>query len=519
MKKISICLLFILIVLSNIHCSNDLIDTKNYGQQSNISYYKNIDQIEEALTDTYLQLRITWNEYAKNHYFVGDISTDDAWKGGGGDGDYSAAFDMQNFIMKPTNDVANTRWNILYKVINRANDVIFYGPDAEGNEDLMNRYIKEAKLLRAFAYYNLVTVFGGVPLVLEPLTPAESYTIPRASADDVFKQITEDLTDATQLPKKSGYSADDQYRVTSGLAYTMLGKTYMFQQDYQKAEEALSTVINSGEYTLLPDFGFNWREEYENSSESVFEIANKVYDKNIATGTNVPHYFTSRNSVGYQGYGFHVPTQDLFNEFAPDDPRIPYTFTMTGDRFLQDPEDQNNSESKSGYHDRKILVPHFLRTDEDAWMISYNIRLIRYSDVLLLYAEALNEDGKPGDALTYLNQVRERARQTNPQDPLREKQTYIPQTNENTLPDITTTNQDELRQAIWHERRCELAMEGWRRDDLMRQKRFGEVMHRFASDYNTVKGANFSDDRDYLFPIPQNEIDYSNGTIIQNPDY
>ena len=101
----------------------------------------------------------------------------------------------------------------------------------------------------------------------------------------------------------------------------------------------------------------NWRPEYENSTESVFEIANKVYDKTVATGTNVPHFFTSRRVTGYQGYGFHIPTQDLYATYDSDDPRITYVFTQTGDRYVGDAEAQDNSESPSGYHDYKMTVP------------------------------------------------------------------------------------------------------------------------------------------------------------------
>lgn len=266
-------------------------------------------------------------------------------------------------------------------------------------------------------------------------------------------------------------------------------------------------------------FSAFWRTEYENSSESVFEIANKVYDKNIATGTNVPHFFTSRRISGYQGYGFHVPTQDLHDAFDADDPRITYVFTQTGDRYKGDTEAQDNAESPSGYHDYKMTVPAVEKTGFDVWMISYNIRLIRYSDVLLMYAEVLNENGKPGLALPYLNDVRERARKTNPIDPRRDQQAYIPATTTNTLPDITETDQKRLKEIIWKERRCELAMEGWRRDDLMRQKRFGTVMRAYATKYNTSKGANFRDDRDYLFPIPQGERDKSNNILSQNPGF
>lgn len=166
-----------------------------------------------------------------------------------------------------------------------------------------------------------------------------------------------------------------------------------------------------------------------------------------------------------------------------------------------------------------MTVPTKDKVGFDNWMISYNIRMLRYSDVLLLYAEALNENNKPEQALIYLNQVRQRARQTNPKDPRRSAQAYVPEVTENTLKDVTETNKDRLRTAIWHERRCELAMEGWRRDDLMRQKRFGEVMRGYAQKYNVSKGRNFDDARDYLLPIPQSERDKSNNILTQNPGY
>jgi len=118
-----------------------------------------------------------------------------------------------------------------------------------------------------------------------------------------------------------------------------------------------------------------------------------------------------------------------------------------------------------------------------------------------------------------LNEVRGRARNTAAMDPRRDKQKYIPATTANSLLNITETNKDNLREIIWHERRCELAMEGWRRDDLMRQKRFGTVMRAYASKYNTSKGANFNDERDYLLPVPQGERDKSNDILSQNPGY
>ncbi|MGZ3871747.1 MAG: RagB/SusD family nutrient uptake outer membrane protein, partial [Mucilaginibacter sp.] len=258
MKKIFTYFSLITFMLLSSQCKKTAIEKPVYGNQSNENFYKTDADISQALTSTYLQLRQTWNEFALEHYMIGDATTDDALKGGGDDGDRGDFQSLANFIVYPTNSEVGNTWSILYNLINRANEVITYGPAASGDKTLIARYINEAKLLRAFGYYNLVTLYGGAPLVLKPLTPSEATSTPRASAAAVYTQIITDLTDATGLPAKNEYSAADQYRVSKGLAYTLLGKTYMFQGDYNKAVTAFQTVVASGAYSLLPNYGDNW---------------------------------------------------------------------------------------------------------------------------------------------------------------------------------------------------------------------------------------------------------------------
>lgn len=508
---------FVFLLLTTTNCSEDLLEKDVYGITTSENFYKNEEQIKQAVTEIYSKIRgVAYQNLPTLHFFIGDITTDDALKGGGSEADFNEGLQMQNFTNSSANFMIAAQWSNAYVVINRSNIVIEKAPNAAGDSEKLQQYVNEAKFLRAWAYFKLATVFGGVPLLVKDVPANEAY-IARTSEGEVFEQIYKDLTDATELPTRSEYPPSEMGRATSGAAWALMGKAYMFQQNFTKAEEALKKVVQSGEYELNPEFGWNFDYEHRNSKESVFSIQFKEIIGVYNTGLQLVQFFSSRTTEG--GWGFHVPTQDLWDAYDNDDPRLTYTFIRSGDRFGGDNYDQNEGMSLSGYHDRKIFVR---RADITTYNnnVSKNWEIIRYSDVLLMLAEALNENGKSAEALEYINAVRERARNTNPFDPKREKQAYVPPTDPATsLPDITTTNQAELRQLIWHERRLELAMEGHRRYDLVRQKRYGEVMRAYSTKYNTDKGKLFDDSRDYLMPIPDNEILLSQGKLTQNPGF
>lgn len=514
MKKVIKYLLLGVSCLLTASCSEDLIEKPVYGVTTSENFYRNDAEIKQALTEAYTQIKGAPNfNLPATYFFIGDISTDDALKGGGSEADFNEGLQLQNFAVTADNGIVNGHWLNSYIVINRANLVIEKAPAATGNQELLARYVNEAKFLRAWAYFQLATSFGGVPLVLKNLSADEIY-VPRSTEAEVFNQIYADLTDATGLPKRSEYAAADMGRATSGAAWSLMGKAYMFQHNYLKAEEALSKVVGSGEYDLVPEFAWTFENEHRNNIESIFEIQFQELPGAYFTGRHLVQFFTSRSTEG--GWGFHLPTQDLWDAYDVDDPRLTYTFIRIGDRFTGDSYDQDNAAAASGFHDRKIFVKrNELKTYTNN--VSKNWVEMRYADILLLYAEALNENGKAADALPHLNSVRERARNSNPVDPKRSKQAYIPPTDPATsLPDITTTDPDQLRLAIWRERRLELAMEGHRRYDLLRQERFGEVMRAYAEKYNTNKGRLFDDSRDYVLPIPTNEVLLSQGIVEQN---
>jgi hypothetical protein len=249
-------------------------------------------------------------------------------------------------------------------------------------------------------------------------------------------------------------------------------------------------VISSGQYSLFPNYEALFRIANENSVESVFEIQAKYEPGNCDVSNS--QYSQVQGVRGSQGggWGFNVPTQDLVNAYEPGDPRKDATIIFRGEITPQG--DAIPTDGDNPMYNQKSYVPFstWIECNEGA---EQNIRVIRYAEVLLMNAEAANELGNTAQALTSLNMVRARARGGN----------------DAVLPDVTTTNQDELRAKIWHERHVELAMEFDRFFDLVRQGRAPEVLgpKGFKAGVNEV------------WPIPQNEIDLSAGVLTQNPGY
>jgi hypothetical protein len=364
------------------------------------------------------------------------------------------------------------------------------------SQDLINRYTGEARFLRALFYFDLVRAWGGVPIVAELNPPL---TLPRNSKEDVYAFIESDLLEAIDLlPEKTAYAAGDLGRASKGAAKALLAKVYLFQQNYYDAETYLMEVINSGIYHLEPVFTDANSEAGEHGDESVFEIG--ALGVEAEPGDQYGNVQGVRGTPN-RGWGFNRPAMDLRdNVFESGDPRWSGTIIELGDvidgiEILGDGPTPDETLDDLGNvieiecYNRKVWTPG----ETVPTQFGHNRRILRYADVLLMAAEVLNENNNPAGALMYLNMVRERAREGN---------TSI-------LPDVTTTDQSELRELILLERRRELALEGHRFWDLVRTGKAFEALGPLG----------FVQGKHELFPIPQTEIDISQGTLTQNPNW
>jgi len=448
-----------------------------------------------ATNATYESVR-EWN-YNAGGFPIFDIMSDDARKGSNPDDGASTVGPYDVFTHTTTQDGIDRYWNALYVGVKRANVVIEKIPAITMDENLKTRYIAEAKFIRGLIYFDFVRAWGGVPLVTTTDPPLK---LPRASAEEIYTQIIQDLNFAVDnLPLKSGYQGTDLGRATQGAAQALLARVYLFRHDFVNAEKYAMDVINSNLYGLEPLFVDANGVNGNNGTESVFEVG-AIQSEGTGGGGNQYANTQGVRGTPNRGWGFNRPTIDLRNSFATGDPRYKGTVINLGDtidgvKILGDgatPDvtyDENGNIIEIECYTRKVWVPG----DNTVTQWGHHRRLIRFADVLLMASEALNENNKPAEALIYLNLVRQRARQGN-----------------NTiLPDITTTNQSELRDLIFNERRHELAMEGWRFWDLVRTGRAAQVLGPLG----------FITGKHELLPVPQSEIDISQGSLVQNPNW
>lgn len=491
--KMKIIISFLCVVAIASGCSEDFLERKPKGQLTFDTFFENQDHAIWATNAIYQQFR-SWEMSAFPWIGLTDIISDDADKGSAPN-DALYILELDEFTFGTTNTAFAEAWLGHYHAIFRANLAIENIPGIDMDPTLRDRLVGEARFLRAYAYSRLVQWFGGVPLISRPLTDDEYYNQPRASVEEVYNFIESDLLAAIEiLPEKSQYASADLGRATKGAARGMLAKLYMIKHDFTKASEQTEAIITSGEYSLLPKYADNFLPIGEHGAESIFEISAVAVQAAVAGPGATPfNMIQGVRGIPNLGWGFNRPSDDLVASYEPGDPRRQATIIYVGE-VLPDGSTivQDNPEILNERFNQKAWVPAHAGLQDNG---PGNIRIMRYSDILLLAAEAWNELGNTTKALEYLNMVRARARGSN---------NFI-------LPDVTTTDPNALREKIYAERRVELAMEQHRWFDLARWGRIDDEMDPLFPSFDPGKHT--------LLPIPQSEIDLTNGILSQNPNY
>jgi starch-binding outer membrane protein, SusD/RagB family len=510
MRNYKLYFLIALVAILGISCDS-FLDQKPKVGVTDENYY---DSDIAALTGLYgaydpLQWQQVDGTTWSMRWVYGDIVSDDAEKGGSDPTDQAGWFDAENFQANSGTKVFQNEWKKNYVGIYRANLII---EKVKGNPKVTDAtqkaVIAEASFLRAFYYFDLVKMFGGVPLVLKTLAPSE-FQQARATKEQVYAQIEADLKAAIpDLKKKSEQSASQYGRATSGAAKAYLVKAYIYQEKWTNAEPLALEVINSGEYSIAGESYANiFKQAGEHGPGSIFEInfsgtTNDDWGGNAVSAAddgegNVTNQMQRARGMG-NGWGFNIPTDDFVNSFEPNDPRLTASIFRIGEAY----GDRGIlTTAGTGFPYQYYPKKYFINKSEEAPTVQElngpsNERDFRFSDILLFHAEAAAHNGNEAGAKTSINAVRARARVGAPGG---------------TLPDVTATG-TALMDAIYRERRAELGLEGHRFYDLVRTGRVGAVMRASGK-------TKFQDGKHELFPIPNTEITLSGNKITQNPGY
>lgn len=485
-KSLGVALLSTTLLVSA--CKKSFLDVDPQAQQPSSQFWTSADDATKAVNAIYANLR-SWENVAFPALVIESVGSDEADKGSTpNDATFWNLYDT--YTVTSTEGSLQSFWTGQYQNINLANQVITNIPAIEMDENLKARFIAEAKFLRALSYFRLVRAYGDVPLRISIPKDASEYNVPRAAKDQVYAQIEQDLTDAaTVLPQN--YPATDLGRATKGAALGLHAKVALYQKKWNDVLSLTNQVMGMG-YSLFPDYEKQFRTENENNSESVFEIQAELLPGNGPASNSQYSQVQGVAGVPGGGWGFNVPSTALAAAYEPNDPRRDATIIFRGEITPQ--RDTIPTTVPNPMYNQKSYVPFRLRVSNFNEGAQQNIRVLRYADILLMNAEAANELGDAGRALTSLNLVRARARGNNPLS---------------VLPPVTATDQATLRNAIYKERQVELAMENDRYFDVIRQGRGLEVFG--------PKG--WKANKNEVWPVPQQEIDLSGGLLTQNPGY
>ncbi len=499
MKNYTIAIIFLGVLSTS--CGEDFLDKTDPTNLVASTFYQSETQILQAVNGVYGQLQPYTGSQWQYAEFLTDNTTLHFNVGNRGQGPALEALEFWQYNAATPN-IAGL-YNSIYGALVNINTTLQKLPASNAGEDIKTRSEGEIKFIRAYYYFQLVQYFGDVIIITDPINePSQAFEYERQPAETVYQLIFQDLNFAvTALP--TSYTGNDIGRVTKGAALALLGKVHLTRKEYSEAINALNQVLPLG-YELLPNYGDIFDPQNKNHTESIFDTQFQG-DNLFGEHSNFIYTFAPRESggavidfPGQEGGGWNTPTLDIINSYEAGDLRKEVSL-------------------KEGYTNlegtwvpvpfiNKYNHPHSIRgVTNDNWPV------IRYSDVLLMLAEAMNEQSGPtGEALGYLNEIRQRAG----------------------LGQISGLGKDAFREAVLNERRLELAFENHRWFDLKRTKTTEQLVV-FLNAYGEIEKENpttprggipFSDEDfkfepyQILFPIPQDQIRI-NPALRQNAGY
>jgi hypothetical protein len=477
MKKIVV---FVIVAMALGSCKKSFLEREPISNMPSSAFYKSDADMQIALKSAYASLQLA-GQYGDANWQVGEVRSDNTynWEGGGSFPDA----ELDQFKQSSSNSILNAMWLDTYSGILLCNIVLDRIVTVSMNDDIKKQFTAEALFLRSLMYFNLVRTFGDVPLVLkETVSVQEGYTQGRDAVGKVYDQVISDLTVAAEdLPVL--FTGLNVGRATRGAANALLGKVLLTYGKHELSASILNEVIRSGTYHLLPDYADLWKTTNANNEESLFEVQYKK--GGTGTGSGYTNFFAPRGSesiVSRTGfaYGKNLPTADLVAAFEIGDIRKNASLAETYTR--------NNQVIYDPYTVKYKDIPFAERDADNNWVV------LRYADVLLMYAEAQNEinGGPDNEAYNSINLVRQRAGL----DPLTEGM-----------------GKADFAMALEHERQVELAFEGHRWFDLVRTGRALQVMNTHFHGLITLKPYQL------LFPVPQRQININPTIIFQNEGY
>ena len=498
MKKIVYFPLNVVLILTLLLSGCDFLDRSPYDSVDTSQGFQTLADAEAAINAAYQPLQ--WAKLYNMRIWTLDIIAGNSEVGAGGGTDGEETVDLANFIADADNFAALDLWRGPSPGILRCNFVLQKVPAMNIDETIKGRILGEAHFLRAHYYFLLVRLFGGVPLQTEPADSDSDLLLPRASAEEVYELIVEDLDQAiTLLPQRSAYTQEHIGRATKEAAMAELARVYLTHyQDYEHYQLVvdLCEEIRKMGYQLEANYADLWNPSKQNGVESIFEVqyygkTNYDFWSNENQSSWLSTFTGPRNSGMAAGcYGWNQPTAEFVGQYETGDVRKEKTIFYTGCPTF-DGMTYSSAYSTTGYNVRKFLLtktqsPDY-NTSNQNWVVT------RYADVLLMKAEALNEMGQTTLAEAPLYEVRCRAGLTNRST-------------------IEGLSQMQMREKIIHERRMELAFEGHRWFDIIRYK------DNYALNFLHSIGKTAATSKHLLLPIPTQERE-ANPKLTQNPGW